>query len=79
MMQITGGDDCTNHGDYLAWDEMKWSMVGSIETYKEENICKENDKWQQVFTATFASWVGCMNFCPKIINGRVPETKNWLM
>ena len=68
MMKITGGYDCTTPGDYVAWDEMKWSMVGSVETYHEQKICKEIDKWQQVFTATFTSW--CMNFCPKI-----PETK----
>ena len=66
MIRMTkpGGDDCGGKGNFLQWDDMKWSLHGQavIEHVEKDEPCRV-DPTTYVYYAEFAYWKDCKYHC----------------
>ena len=69
MKSITrgGGQDCGRPGDFLAWQDMEWSLHGGslLETLDPEEPCEEEPMFN-LYNAYFLSMKDCMQHCEKL-------------
>ena len=69
MKSITrgGGQDCGRPGDFLAWQNMEWSLHGEslIESLDPEEPCEEEPMFN-LYNAYFLSMKDCMQHCEKL-------------
>ena len=80
-MTTAGEEECGLAGDYLAWEEMQWTLHGeaALETVGRKAPCAvEQD--MTVYMAMFPSMQTCMHHCQKL-KGRAPSVRTleeWL-
>ena len=76
MRRITSDDskgECGRKGDYLAWEDMVWSVRGRVgkEIEDQDNVCRLRREFL-VFYTRFQNMFSCMHLCPKF-GTRVPS------
>ena len=75
MIRITkpGGENCGKKGDFLQWENMKWSLYGqAIIENVDKNELRRVDPTTYVYHAEFATWKDCVQHCD-IFGGRLPK------
>ena len=75
MALITDSKDCTREGDYIAWANMEWNIIGNVDETsadKEMELCHTESSNIVLFTSIFVEWEECMLFCPKMQRARAP-------
>ena len=79
MRQNTKGGKCIEDGDYLAWNDMQWTLHGSavIETVDVEETCQENNPLVDVYDTKsgpgrIQNMESCMQLCEKL-KSRTPS------
>ena len=74
-MTTAGGEECGAPGDLVSWEEAEWTL------YSQAKVIEVDREWKgpcrresqvQVFSNDMTFHQTCMEFCPKISNGRVP-------
>ena len=75
MYNFTGNGACRQHGDYIAWEDMVFDLLGDTKINSlEEDICEaELDRTNVFLFHEYFSWPSCMNLCQMIQRGRVPK------
>ena len=81
MEEITTSENCVHQGDYLSWDESKWTFHGEASLEKEDksDFCRGKSKFG-FYSAPFPSLYLCMQHCEKL-KSRSPSVvteDNWL-
>jgi hypothetical protein len=74
-MTTPGEKECGLAGDYLAWEEMQWTLHGeaALETVEREEPCAEQPE-MTIYMAKFPSMEACMHHCQKL-RGRAPSVR----
>ena len=79
MRQKTGGEDCIDDGDYLAWSEMEWTLYGQtvIDTVDDGEAC-HGEPSSIVYPASMGQST-CLQLCESL-GSKVPSivtTGDW--
>ena len=79
MVSRTAGDNCGKaDGDYLAWEESRWSLKGVARLGKqvdEKDLCRKISRIQ-IFTAPIAGLNDCMHLCENIQSGTMATVRS---
>ena len=73
MKSMTEGKICVKKGDYLAWEDMEWTLHGEarLENVDIDEPC-EGAPLADFFFTRFSGWVSCMHFCENL-GSRTPS------
>ena len=73
-MTFEGKERCSSRGDYLSWEETKWTLKGDAtkETWETADICMAKPNVNILPSMDFAGIEGCANHCDKL-NSRMPS------
>ena len=77
MKSVTGGENCLEEGDYLAWADMEWILHGEarIETIDKEEPCRKEPLVNLYYTQ-FSGMDACMHHCQNL-GSRVPSVTDF--
>ena len=67
MKSVTKGGSCGEEGDYLAWGDMEWILLGQtrIETVDKEESCQV-EPYVNFFFTSFPGMDACMHHCQNL-------------